>query len=133
MLFPHIQNTYEIFRYLTAGVITINNALSAPIQKRVQNMVDLVGLDRLPGHPRYSTQDKRWEYRMNSFTLASRYLNDYQNGSIKVQTIIDLVLSRGFWSVWMQIFKGETDVENELIAVFKSTFKSCRTADIDRK
>lgn len=133
LVFPHIQNTYKIFSYLTAGVISINSALPAPVQQRVQNLIDLVGLDRLPGNPHYSLKDKRWQYRMNTFTLASRYLNDYKKGNVKVQTIVDLALSKGFWSIWMQIFKGETAVEDELIDSFKSTFKNCRTTDINRK
>lgn len=131
MLFPHIQNTYEIFTYLNEGVISINNKLDQGIQLKVQNMINLVGLDRDPSHAQYSFKDKRWEYRMIVWRKANEYLNDYRNGDIKIKSIIDLALARGFWSVWMQVFKGEA-VEDKLIATFKGTYQDCRTKDPDR-
>lgn len=132
MVFPHIHNTYKIIQYLTDGVIEVNTTFPNQIQIKIQNTINLVGLDRLPGHLDYSDKDKRWEYRMKVWRLANKYLQEFESNSIKIVTIIDLAVTNGFWGVWMQVFENHDEVLTELIQNFQETFVDCRTTNINR-
>ena len=113
-LLPHIDNTYIVFSYLESGFISTDNPLA-------QKLIDLVGLDRVPGHPNYSKKDKRWEERKQAWEIASRYSTKYQAGQCDIEIIKDLALKSGFWSIWMNEFQNFIEVQQELIISFNGT------------
>ena len=123
MYFPTVHNTYEIFDYDRLGQVTINTVrlTTQADQDRARRLIDLVGLDRRPGHPNFSKKDKRWSDRRDAFLLAEKYLPKYQAGEVDVDTIIDLAKAKGFWSTWMTVFSGESAITNRLIRDFSGT------------
>ena len=124
-LMPHIDNTFIIFTYLESGYITINKEItdSLNITDKAEKLLDLIGLDRFPGHPNLSNKDKRWQDRKKVWELSNKYLDKYKNGNCDIETIKDLALKSGFWSIWMSIFNNHLEVKQELVACFKGTRK----------
>jgi len=122
-LMPHIDNTFTIFSYLESGLIIINTNVTAPLNldTKVQKLMNLVGLDRIPGHPNYSYKDKRWQERKKVWELSNKYLGKYKNGKCDIDTIKDLALNSGFWSIWMTIFNDKSEVKEELVNYFNGT------------
>ncbi|HCH0799145.1 TPA: HNH endonuclease [Vibrio parahaemolyticus] len=123
MYFPTVQNTYEIFNYGHLGQVTVNTQLltTQSERDRAQRLIDLVGLDRRPGHPQFSRKDKRWSDRKDAYLLAEKYLPKYRSGDVDVDTIIDLAKAKGFWSAWMTVFSAEPGVTTRLVQDFPGT------------
>lgn len=123
MYFPTVHNTFEIFNYDQLGQVTVNNSLltTQADKDRAQRLIELVGLDRRPGHLQFSKKDKRWSDRKDAYFLAEKYLPKYKSGDVDVDTIIDLAKAKGFWSVWMTVFSAEANVTIRLIEDFMGT------------
>ena len=83
--------------------------------------MELVGLDRRPGHPNLSSKDKRWQERMETWRIAERYLNKFNLGQCDVETIIVLASAKGFWSIWMTVFEPHQNVISGLIQGYPGT------------
>jgi hypothetical protein len=83
--------------------------------------VDLVGLDRRPGIARYSTKDDRWQERKQAWELSKKYKQKYIAGNCDIETIVDLSLNNGFWSIWMHAFEGFPEVQRALVDNFRGT------------
>lgn len=121
VLLPHQDNTFAAFLFLESGLIAVNPAIDHKQKTKAEKLIDLVGLDRRPGHNRYSTKDKRWEERMKAWTLANRYLDKFSAGHCDIEIIKDLALSVGFWSVWMTVFDDQPEIKMMLVNVFQGT------------
>jgi uncharacterized protein (TIGR02646 family) len=122
-LLPHINNTFSVFSYLEGGLVIINPILKSPLKEKAQKLLDLVGLDRVPGNSKYSFKDKRWEDRKKVWEIANRYLNKYKKCSCDIEIIMDLALAHGFWSIWMTTFQDYRVVQEALIKSFSGTKK----------
>ncbi|MDE1359055.1 HNH endonuclease [Vibrio aestuarianus] len=123
MYFPTVDNTYEILNYDRLGQVTINTARLTTLAEinKAQRLIDLIGLDRRPGHPKFSKNDKRWSERQDAYLLAEKYLPKYQAGDVDADTIIELAKAKGFWSTWMTVFSSEVAVLKKLISDFPGT------------
>lgn len=123
MYFPTVHNTFEIFNYDSLGNVDINITLlnTQDKQEKAQRLINLVGLDRRPGHAEFSTKDKRWSDRQDAYRLAVKYLPKYQANEVDADAIIDLALTKGFWSIWMSIFASETVIIQRLKDEFVGT------------
>ncbi len=122
-LLPHLDNTFSVFSYLDSGLVVLNYNLTNPLKTKAENLLDVVGLDRIPGHNKYSTKDKRWQERKEAWELANRYLKKYTNSNCDIETIVDLALKSGFWSIWMTTFQDYKGVQEALINSFAGTNK----------
>ena len=121
--FPHVNNTFLSLKYMDGGVVVVNPDLSGISKQKAQTLIELVGLDK---SPKTSTMgDARWHKRSTDWKLAQRYLVKYDNGNVDVDTIIDLVRSRGGWSIWFTVFRGRDDVLFHLISDIQGTCKEC--------
>ena len=118
---PHIQDTFSPFEYLESGYIKIKDDLKEPVRNRVTALVNLVGLDRRPGHLRYSSKDDRWQERKQAWELSKKYKQKYIAGNCDIETIVDLSISNGFWSIWMHAFEGFPEVQRALVDNFRGT------------
>lgn len=123
IILPHIDNTYFPFQYLESGYIKIKDDVKE--SEKAKALVDLVGLDRRPGHPMYSTKDNRWQERKKVWELSRKYHNKLTQNKCDIETIIDLALKSGFWTIWMFAFNEFPEVQKELILNFKGTRQSC--------
>lgn len=123
MYFPTVDNTFEIFNYDQLGQVTVNTVLltTQSERDRAQRLIELVGLDRRPGHQQFSRKDKRWSERIDVYLLAQRYLPKYKSGAVDVDAIIDLAKAKGFWSIWMTVFSAETNITIRLAQDFPGT------------
>lgn len=132
---PHRNNTYKSISYYSNGSVTVTPGLSAAETAKAQALINLVGLDKMLGHPNYHVGDKRYERRSESWHLANRYKTDYEtpNTNLTPRFIAEFAAQNGFWSVWMKVFENHNDVLNELIISFKGTFANCRTTDVNRR
>ena len=130
--FPHIHNTFHSLEYLEGGLVRVNPGLERKEKLKAQKLLELVGLDRRPGHPRLTIADKRWQYRKNTYDLAKKYKQKLISGDVDIEVVIDLAKGYGFWSVWMKVFNDNSDVITELIKAFKGTYLQCSTSDVNR-
>jgi uncharacterized protein (TIGR02646 family) len=124
--FPHRENTLLMLNYLTGGVIEVHpNIVGTSDEQKAKNLIELVGLDKIPSHPKLNANDKRWELRMNAWDLAVRYKKDYEDKKITLDYLIELIKQRGFFSIWFTVFENETPVKEALIHAFKGTDINC--------
>lgn len=121
---PHIEDTYSPFEYLESGYIRIKNGVTEPTLTKATELINLVGLDRRPGHISYSSKDDRWQERKQAWELSEKYKNKYIIGNCDIETIIDLSLSVGFWSIWMNTFEDFPEVQQDLVDRFSGTNKT---------
>lgn len=121
MFFPTNDDTFSIFRLLDGGFIQIHPDLPDLDSVKAKRLLDLVGVNRYPGITGYSPKDKRWEERKSVWELAVRYLRKYEENLVDEETLLDLAKSKGFWSVWMTVFKDQKEFVKKLIQSFKGT------------
>ncbi len=119
---PHLNNTYLSLRYRAGGVVEANQELTGISYSNAVALLHLVGLDKTPITSK--SGDKRWCKRSNDWNIAQRYLDKYRSGKTDIDTIVDLVKSRGGWSIWYTIFCDIDDVRMALLA-FPGTAKQC--------
>lgn len=120
---PNRNNTFKSLEYKAGGVVTVNPILSSESKAHAQALLELVGLDKSPATS--SPTDTRWRRRLNDWNLAKRYHNKYLCHCVDEDVIIDLVMSRGGWSIWFTVFKGSDAVRERLINCFPGTCSSC--------
>ena len=125
-----VDNTSRIFEYnLSNGEPKVNSYLSITEQVIAKNTLDLLGLDRKPGHPKYKhgSADARWQERLTALGIAQSSLIDLQNNDTPQMRnqIVRTAQGQGFWSIWMTVFQNDPDMLNRLIDAFPGTCKSC--------
>ncbi|HAH46711.1 HNH endonuclease [Gimesia sp.] len=94
---------------------------------RVQETLDLTGLDRIPGHPKFSDRDRRWLKRMEAWGIALRVasLLKVDDSDEMREMAIEVAIGRGFWSVWLHVFYDDIDMCQRLIKAFPGTALEC--------
>lgn len=94
---------------------------------RAQRTLELTGLDRVPGHPRYSRRDRRWRKRIEAWRTALHAQSNLNaaNSQAMRDTIIELARATGFWSVWFTVFADDLDMRRRLIIGFVGTARDC--------
>ncbi|MDB9308594.1 hypothetical protein PN471_08080 [Aphanizomenon sp. CS-733/32] len=125
-----VDNTFRIFEYhpLSADV-KVNSLLCDSEQAIAKNTLNLVGLDRKPGHPQYkpTSADFRWQERLVAVGITQEALSDLQKNNTPEmrRQIIRTAQGQGFWSIWMTVFKDDPDMLNRLINAFPGTCADC--------
>ncbi len=122
---PHKNNTALSFQIKEGGLIEISDTINVLEKQKALNTLNLVGIDRRPKHPQYSKKDDRWQNRYEAWNLAKIYLEKYKNKLVNIDTIIDLAIIKGFFSVWMTVFENDPAIRQALINNFKGTAKTC--------
>lgn len=114
---PHGHNLLHYIEVITGGLVQIKAGVAGIDRIRTQTFIDLVGLDRVPGHPRYSTKDDRWDNRLRAYDIAERQLEKYNRPHpvTDIETIVDLARTTGYFAVWYNLFKGIDEVINALL------------------
>jgi len=126
------DNTFRAFRYEKDRALQIALPLNPAQQKIAQETLELTGLDRERGHPKFSKKDRRCDKRNEAWGKAERAKSNLQatpSDSMREQ-IIDTATSTGFWSVWMTVFQDDSDMRNHLINAFTGTSLACFDANI---
>lgn len=124
---PDTDNTFRIFVYDTdqpPQVATWPTKAQSDIAART---IQLTGLDRIPGHAKFSPRDRRWLKRHQVWGVALlswRNLLSHDTEEMR-QQILMTALSRGFFSVWMAAFRADTDMCRRFIQAFPGTAMNC--------
>lgn len=122
---PNLNNTAMSIRYGEGGFITVNKDLRGQSLANAKALIDLVGLDKRPGHPNHLSGDKRWDRRREVWEIAKRNLDRYNARPFDENIILDLARGYGFWSVWYNVFISVGAVKQLLITEFRGTESGC--------
>lgn len=128
MHFPHLNNTFLSFIYEEGGLVRVNPALTGDSRIHAENMLNLVGLDKIPGNPKYPdllTTDTRWRHRRTAWEWAVKYLSKYEAGNLTALEIAEFAVQKGFFSVWYSVFVSHNAVKQQLIQIFEGTASNC--------
>ena len=114
---PHTNNLLHFIEIVQGGIIQIKPAVTGTDRIRTQAFIDLVGLDRIPGHPEHSDKDDRWDNRLKVFHIAERQLTKFTKPipETDLETIIDLARTNGYFSIWFTVFNDFEEVRQALV------------------
>jgi hypothetical protein len=114
---PHLNNLLHFIEILRGGIIRIKPGVTGIDKERTKAFIDLIGLDRIPGHPGYSNKDDRWDSRMKVADIAERQRFKYDQPvpATDIETIIDLAATTGYFNIWYTTFYAFEEVKHALI------------------
>lgn len=124
---PYKNNTFLSFVYKAGGVVIVNPVLNSLSKAHATALLKLVGFDKSPSQS--TPADKRCRERNDIWDMSTRYEKKYETGEITIDIIMNMVISRGGWSIWFTVFKGHDDVLKALIDEIPGTCKSCFDAE----
>lgn len=127
-LWPDVDDTFHAYSY-DKDIPQLNeiylNSKGTAEKEKAENLFHLIKLDNIPICPK--DKDRRYSSRnetrncaleskidlgkMKGITERKAYLNALKN----------LALAKGFFSVWMEVFKDDEEVKQLLISSFKGT------------
>lgn len=127
--FPDDANTAYLFIYDEANnEVCVNGAITnTAIVTTGQGTVDLVGLNRrLDSRNR---PDRRWQKRLEAWRIAQRaHTRHCANPPIDakdIESIRELALQTGFFSIWLTVFANVPAVCVDLIQSFPGVRTAC--------
>ena len=123
-LWPDSDNTLRAFRYSVGGLVDIDPAISAPMQRLATGLRGLVGLDRVPGAAGEPTEnDLRWNRRREAWDKAVRArqrLLTSDTDQVREQ-IAETAQESGMFSIWWEVFDGNPNMRQRLRLAFVGT------------
>lgn len=125
---PDTDNTLRAFEYLEKKIIQPDSNLSQGQKKIAQNTIDLLGLDKAPyTGKKPSPADIRWLHRDSAWTTAKDALKDWIIGASEPlkNSIAREAAAKGFFSIWVVVFKDHPQVKRALVEKFKGTALDC--------
>jgi uncharacterized protein (TIGR02646 family) len=136
---PDQHNTLLVLEYAKGGIVQPRSGLTEEQRAKVHRTLELTGLDRVPAMKEEpSASDRRWINRREAWEIAMISLQHLQEAdSPQMRRQIVLTAERGYWSVWMTVFRDEIDIRRRLIQRFPGTAHDCfdfsgDCAEIDR-
>ena len=124
-LMPDKHNTFFALEY-TQTSVKPNASCCARAQKRAQQLLDLVGLQKLDSNKKTGS-DRRWIERLQAWDIAVNSLGDLStnNTSEMRRQIVRTAFETGFFSIWMTVFATDSDMLLRFIEAFPGTAKDC--------
>lgn len=123
---PDKDNTFIAFAYSTDGVVRASSSLAKEQIIIAENTMRLVGLDKTPDKNPLAS-DRRWLKRLETWRIAEiswQHLINNNNDDMR-EEIVNNALGRGFWSIWMTVFKDDEDMLRRFITTFPGTSAEC--------
>jgi uncharacterized protein (TIGR02646 family) len=127
---PDRDNTSRAFVYEHDEPPKVAPGLNPQQQAVALETIRLTGLDRIPGHPDFSARDRRHIKRKGAWGLALLTLMQYREGRTSALSAALTASSRGFFSIWMVVFRDHPEVRQLLINEFKAS-KECFNQQTD--
>jgi len=124
---PDRDNTARVFDYDLDQPPRIKTGLDPALRPIAERTIALTGLDRVPGHQSFSNRDRRWLKRREVWGVAidaRRKLGQNDTPQMR-ELILQNAVSRGFWSVWLQVFHDDNEMRSRLIQWFPGTATDC--------
>jgi uncharacterized protein (TIGR02646 family) len=122
---PNLNNTAISISYGEGGFVEVNRELQNQELANASALIELVGLDKRPGHINHLPKDKRWDRRREVWEIAKRNLTKYEMRCIDAHTVLELAKGYGFWSVWYNLFHNHIAVKQLLVTNFSGTETCC--------
>lgn len=126
-LWPDRDNTLRAFVYSLGGFVELSASLSPEIRPMAEALMNIVGLNRhqKQGWPNPAPRDKRWKQREEVWKLAERCRDEYLVAIGRNEAVFSLIteaaVGYGFFSVWMTVFEGDSDLSVKFISAFSGT------------
>ena len=123
---PDRDNTIRAFEYLQGGILRVNSNLTNSEKERARKTIELTGLNKDPKNDP-ARSDRRWLNRDKAWENAERALRNLQRNDTPEmrEQIVDTATSRGFFSVWMTVFREDSDMLLRFIDAFPGTSRFC--------
>lgn len=127
-LLPDRDNSSAAFVYRDDGCIDVCPALSPADKVRAGNTLRLVGLNIHTRNVRSQNElmvaldrvKQRREVWLHAMEARDDLAASPRNTCL-VSYVIKLALAKGFFSVWMEVFRGDSSIRNLLIDAFPGT------------
>ena len=128
LLLPDRDNTFVAFDYRADGTVRPSSSSGHSVRQMGANTLALVGLDRrsLPPHDENGKMIAldRVAQRMETWSIAQEAQREVArnpgNEDLRRMTV-RLAQSKGFFSIWMTVFQGDTDMRVRLLDAFPGT------------
>lgn len=129
-LWPDKDNTLLAIEYLEGGIVKPSRNLKPGIESKALALIELVGLDRHPGMPngkKPADRDSRFDDRNKAWELAkaTREMLNTRSDDISRWVAVETSKVRGFFSIWIEVFKDDEDMCRRLIEAHEGTAKDC--------
>jgi uncharacterized protein (TIGR02646 family) len=127
----HLDNTFLVLEYLSGGRIAVNPNLNEAQKQKATKTIAMFKLDLCPPEDLETrdpkARDLRWMQRKNVWELAQEERQELltETSPSRRKATVEIAKSRGFWSIWMTVFKDDPDMLERLINAFAGTAKSC--------
>jgi uncharacterized protein (TIGR02646 family) len=125
-VWPDIHNTHKALKYNEDGTVEVNDNITDPdLRRKIQNLIDLVGLQKYPDTS--DASDRRWKNRKDAFQKAALALRLYRSSDAKgageeaATLVAKWAPDSGFFSIWLNTFEEYKEVKRELIKAFPGT------------
>ena len=130
VLLPDRDNTFAAFSYLPDGTVQ-PSTLATALMGKASDSLALTGLDKkisvsLDENGRQVALD-RVSQRMETWAVAVEAKSDVEANPDNVAVkdgVIRVAKAYGFFSIWMTVFSGDSDMRNRLIDAFEGTRES---------
>lgn len=119
---PDQDNTFRAIAYREGGRVRTAADLSHDEKAKADGTIQLTGLDKEPRNDP-EMKDRRWQNRRECWDVAQRMrekLSRNNNDDFR-EVIVSNAAGRGFWGVWMTVFRNDPDMRNRLIRAFPGT------------
>ena len=128
VLLPDRDNTFAAYQYLPDGTVSPANGVAVAAATAGRRLLEMVGLEKVPlavlDEQGRAVALERFAQRMEVWGCAeiSRVDVDAEplNEALKAAVVRTAVYS-GYFSVWMTVFAGNTEMRNRLIDAFPGT------------
>ncbi|WP_321429987.1 HNH endonuclease [uncultured Methanolobus sp.] len=123
---PDRDNTLLAFNYCEGGIIVASNILDMNLMGKANATIKLIGLDKNPLND-HTCSDRRWLNRRETWDLAIRLkerLTRNNNEDFR-DSIVDLMEAKGYWSIWMTVFKDDSNMLQRFIQALPGTAQEC--------
>lgn len=131
ILMPDRDNTFIAYEYSVDGKVAVKPGLPAPVAAKAQALLTLTGLDRRM----YAVHDEngkqividRASKRIEIFGYAQRAVARIaaNPGNLQlVETVVELAVQMGGFSIWMDVFTHDAEMMRRLIDAFPGTRES---------
>lgn len=131
-LWPDKDNTFLAFHYDKISGISASLTLSPTHKTYAENTIALFELNRDKAAVlKKDYSDTRWLQREMAWRAAERsYSNWCKSATLEMADTIAVAAKQGgFFSIWMEVFKGEKIVRQYLIKEYPGTEAACFDAD----
>ena len=129
---PDSDNTFRGLLFLQGGRIEVAPGLKEEQAELMRQVISLVRLDRHPNAARAddrpARRDERVRWRSHVWDLANDALSELeelgQTPEVAAQVanwIVRYAVSKGFFSVWMTVFRDHPDMLKRFIQAFPGT------------